>query len=62
VTRPLELTVFDADGHVYERAEEIFEFLPPPYAGRHTVLGFPLWPSGDGAAPCDVFWPPGPDA
>jgi len=44
----LELAVFDADGHVYERAEEIFEFLPSPYAGRQTVLGFPLWPTGDG--------------
>lgn len=24
------------------------EFLPSPYADRRTVLGFPLWPTGDG--------------
>lgn len=42
------LAVLDADGHVYERADEIFEFLPQPYAGRRTVSGFPLWPTGDG--------------
>ncbi len=41
-------TVIDADGHVYENPEEIFAFLPPPYAGRRTVLGFPLWPTPDG--------------
>jgi hypothetical protein len=43
-----ELVALDADGHVYEQAEEIFQFLPSPYAGKHTVLGFPLWPTGDG--------------
>jgi hypothetical protein len=40
--------VVDADGHVYEQAAEIYEFLPSPYAGRATVLGFPLWPTPDG--------------
>jgi uncharacterized protein len=40
--------VIDADGHIYERPEEIVEFLPAPYAGRATVLGFPLWPTADG--------------
>jgi predicted TIM-barrel fold metal-dependent hydrolase len=46
--RRRDLPVIDADGHVYERADEIFDFLPAPYAGRQTVLGFPLWPTGDG--------------
>ena len=48
MVRDPDLAVFDADGHVYERPEEIFAFLPAPYAGRRTVLGFPLWPTGDG--------------
>ena len=46
--RGRDLPVIDADGHVYEHVDEIYECLPPPYAGRRTVLGFPLWPTGDG--------------
>ncbi|MEW6269239.1 MAG: amidohydrolase family protein [Thermodesulfobacteriota bacterium] len=42
------MPVVDADGHVYESAAEIYDFLPAPYAGRATVLGFPLWPTPDG--------------
>ena len=37
--------VVDADGHVYENDLEIFEHLEPPYAGKRTLLGFPLFPS-----------------
>jgi hypothetical protein len=43
-----ERGIFDADGHVYEVAEEIFLHLEGPYAGKRTLLGFPLWPSLDG--------------
>jgi uncharacterized protein len=46
--RVADLDIIDADGHVYERDAEIFPYLPPPYAGRRTVLGFALWPSADG--------------
>jgi len=40
--------IIDADGHVYEKDQELFEYLEGPYAGRLTLLGFPLWPSMDG--------------
>jgi hypothetical protein len=40
--------IIDADGHVYERDEELFEYLEAPYAARQTVRGFPFWPSLDG--------------
>jgi predicted TIM-barrel fold metal-dependent hydrolase len=40
--------IIDGDGHVYENDEEIFEHLEPPFRGKRTVLGFPLWPSIDG--------------
>lgn len=40
--------IIDADGHVYENDREIFEYLEPPFCGRHTLLGFPFWPSIDG--------------
>jgi predicted TIM-barrel fold metal-dependent hydrolase len=43
-----DLDIIDADGHVYERDVELYEYLPAPYAGRRTVLGFALWPSADG--------------
>ncbi|HEY8517011.1 MAG TPA: amidohydrolase family protein [Candidatus Binatia bacterium] len=42
------MPVVDADGHVYESPTALWEFLPAPYAGRATVLGFPLWPTADG--------------
>ncbi|HKN01303.1 MAG TPA: amidohydrolase family protein [Candidatus Binataceae bacterium] len=40
--------IVDADGHVFEQDHELYEFLEPPYQGKPTVLGFPLWPSLDG--------------
>src|SRR5690606_6346021 len=43
-----DMPVVDADGHVYESPTALWEFLPAPYAGRATVLGFPLWPTADG--------------
>lgn len=40
--------IIDADGHVYERDEELFEHLEAPYAAKQTVCGFPFWPTLDG--------------
>lgn len=40
--------VIDADGHVYEKDEEIFEHLERPYSSKRTVLGFPFFPTLDG--------------
>jgi hypothetical protein len=40
--------VIDADGHVYERDEELFEHLEAPYSSKRTVFGFPFWPTLDG--------------
>jgi predicted TIM-barrel fold metal-dependent hydrolase len=40
--------IIDADGHVYERDQELFEYLEEPYAGKKTLLGFPFWPTIDG--------------
>lgn len=40
--------VIDADGHVYERDEELYEYLEAPYSSSRTVLGFPFWPTLDG--------------
>lgn len=39
--------IIDADGHVFERDDELFEHLEAPYTKR-TVLGFPFWPTLDG--------------
>lgn len=43
-----DLEVIDADGHVFERDEELFEFVEAPFRGRRTLLGFPFFPSLDG--------------
>jgi len=40
--------VIDADGHVYERDDELFEHLDAPYTAKRTVFGFPFWPTLDG--------------
>lgn len=40
--------IFDADGHVYEKDDELFEHLDGRFAGKRTVLGFPFWPTLDG--------------
>lgn len=40
--------IIDADGHVYERDSELFDYLEPPYAGKQTLLAFPFWPTIDG--------------
>jgi len=40
--------LIDGDGHVYEQDEEVFGYLEPPFRGKRTILGFPLWPTIDG--------------
>jgi hypothetical protein len=43
-----DFEIIDADGHVYEKDAELFEYLEEPYAGKRTLLGFPFWPTIDG--------------
>lgn len=40
--------IIDADGHVYEKDQELFAYLEEPYAGKQTLFGFPFWPTIDG--------------
>lgn len=40
--------IIDADGHVYEKDLELFEYIEGPYTGKKTLLGFPFWPTIDG--------------
>lgn len=40
--------IIDADGHVYEKDQELFEYIEGPYGGKKTLLGFPFWPTIDG--------------
>jgi predicted TIM-barrel fold metal-dependent hydrolase len=39
--------LFDADGHIFEKDAEIFEYLDPPFAGRQEVLRTGFFPPGD---------------
>jgi predicted TIM-barrel fold metal-dependent hydrolase len=40
--------VIDADGHLIERDQEIYEYLDSPYRGVSAVTGFPFFPTLDG--------------
>src|SRR5689334_5461775 len=40
--------MLDADGHLIERDEELFEYLDEPYRGNKTMLTFPFFPPLDG--------------
>src|SRR5947209_4202473 len=40
--------VIDADGHVIERDDELFEYLPAPYTGYGRLLAYPFFPTLDG--------------
>ena len=42
------MRILDGDGHVVERDRDLFEYLPAPYRGNDTVLGFPFFPTLDG--------------
>jgi predicted TIM-barrel fold metal-dependent hydrolase len=45
----IKTEVVDADGHVVENVDEIFEFLEAPYAGKQQLYNHhQLWPSLDG--------------
>ena len=39
--------MFDADGHLFERESEIFEYLEPPFRGRKELLRSNLFPPMD---------------
>lgn len=40
--------VIDADGHVVESDQEIFEYLPSPYRGEQQLFAYPFFPTLDG--------------
>ena len=40
--------IIDADGHVLEADEELYEHLEPPFSGEPGILKFPFFPSLDG--------------
>jgi len=46
MSEPFE--IIDADGHVYERDEDLFPYLDGTYKNKRTLLGFPFWPTLDG--------------
>jgi predicted TIM-barrel fold metal-dependent hydrolase len=39
--------MLDADGHVFEKREEIFEYLEPPFKGKHSLLSSAFFPALD---------------
>jgi len=40
--------VVDTDGHIFERDQDIFEYMEPPYRGRREMLTLPFFPTLDG--------------
>jgi predicted TIM-barrel fold metal-dependent hydrolase len=40
--------ILDADGHIIEWDQELYEYLQPPYRGNTALLGYPFFPSLDG--------------
>jgi hypothetical protein len=40
--------VVDADGHIVESDQEIFDYLPPPYRGEQQLFAYPFFPTLDG--------------
>jgi predicted TIM-barrel fold metal-dependent hydrolase len=40
--------VIDTDGHIFERDQDIFEYLETPYSGRRELLSLPFFPAFDG--------------
>jgi predicted TIM-barrel fold metal-dependent hydrolase len=40
-------TAFDADGHIFENSQQIWEFLPVPFKGREELLRSGLFPPMD---------------
>ncbi|MDX1402749.1 MAG: amidohydrolase family protein, partial [Kiloniellales bacterium] len=44
----METKIFDADGHIRERDEDLFEFLEPPFQGKKQLFSTPFFPAVDG--------------
>jgi predicted TIM-barrel fold metal-dependent hydrolase len=40
--------VVDTDGHVFEKDQDIFEYMEAPYRGRKEMLALPFFPTLDG--------------
>jgi predicted TIM-barrel fold metal-dependent hydrolase len=40
--------VIDTDGHIFEKDQDIYEYLESPYRGRKEVLALPFFPGFDG--------------
>jgi predicted TIM-barrel fold metal-dependent hydrolase len=40
--------VIDTDGHIFEKDQDIFEYLEPPFRGRREILALPFFPTLDG--------------
>ena len=40
--------VVDTDGHIFEKDQDIYDYLEPPYRGRKELLALPFFPGFDG--------------
>jgi len=40
--------IVDADGHLMENDQEIYEYLDSPYRGVPAITGYPFFPTLDG--------------
>lgn len=40
--------VVDTDGHIFEKDQDIFDYMESPYRGRKEVLALPFFPTLDG--------------
>jgi hypothetical protein len=40
--------VVDTDGHIFEKDQDIFEYMEQPYKGRKELLALPFFPTLDG--------------
>ncbi|MBI4482903.1 MAG: amidohydrolase [Acidobacteria bacterium] len=40
--------VIDTDGHIFEKDQDIFQYLEPPFRGKKELLSFPFFPGLDG--------------
>lgn len=44
----MAMQVIDTDGHIFEKDEDIFEYLEQPYRGRKELFAYPFFPPPDG--------------
>jgi len=44
----MAIQVVDTDGHIFEKDQDIYEYLEPPYRGRKEILALPFFPTLDG--------------